>query len=149
MNRKYLPLLLLTIAVAIAASSTGCGADESAEAALTKAQYGHRANLICNHASIEGAKRAGAYASEHPNGTETGMYAYAGPPTLEKALEKLEELPLPSGNEAGIEAFIDKFEQGVKKIKKNPALIAAEPNPFNAARKLAKQYELGDCGLVP
>jgi len=150
MNRKYLASLLLFLALPIAVGVAGCGGDESAEASLTKAQYARQANLICNHASVEGAKRAGIYASEHPKGgTEVGMYKYAGPPAFGKALEKLENLPLPSGYEAGLEAFIDEFETGVETIRTDPSSIVAQPNPFDPARKLAKKYGLGDCAVIP
>jgi len=153
MIHRYLAPGILLAALSAFLGLTGCGSDEQAEASLTPAQFGKKASLICNRASSEGFKKAGIYVSQHAGGraggSEKEMFEQAGTTTFEQALRELQVLPVPSGIEPGIEAYFEEFEAALEEVRKEPLLLAAQPNPFEAARRLAKKYDLGDCGAIP
>jgi len=137
--------LLLT-----ALAGSGCGGDDSAEASLPKKEFLKRAKAICAGAEKEQVKIAIAYTKHHPNAQEEDLIEPAGLPPLEKQLEKLTVLGLPSGGAAEVEAFLDEFETALEQGKEDPAsLLRSKENPFNQANKLAKEYGIKGCEGAP
>jgi hypothetical protein len=142
------PLVALSLLPSFGA--VGCGGGEEAQAALTKAQYRQRANLICNSASQEQFQLGGEYIAAHPNAGQADAVEPALLPPLEKQLQKLQALPVPSGYEAQIESFLMALEEGLEAGKADPqSLLSKQSNPFDKANALGAKYQLGDCSGNP
>jgi hypothetical protein len=149
-NRQITGALLLVLSLlAASVAAGGCGSAGEAQAAPTKEQYQKQASKICSRASNDIYKKAGDYLSQNPQGSKAELYRRAGVPPLEQAYEDLKALPVPREDEAGIEAFIEKFSEAVEKVTDDPSMIVGHPNPFSGARRLAKKHQLGDCGVLP
>jgi hypothetical protein len=150
MIRKYPVLAFALAALAAFISIAGCGADDSEEASLTKAQFAKQADLICSDAANEQAEKAAVYLKKHPKADEAEMMGPVAVPPLEKELGELQELGLPRGHEAEAEAFIEEFEKALGEFKEDPeAAVSPGGNPFEKATRLAEKYEYGDCSQSP
>jgi hypothetical protein len=147
-NKCIVALFILPALVAMCAIS-GCGSDEPTEASLTKAQYRHQTDVICTNASVELSEGATNYISEHPEGNQADLVKKAGLPPLEKALQKLQDLPASDGYQAETSAFIEQFETALERTREEPLLMVAQPNSFEEANRIAAKYRFGECELIP
>jgi hypothetical protein len=147
---RSLPAIAL-LALVAPLGAEGCGGGgEDAEAALTKAQFQHRANVICNKAGIEQFEKGGRYLAAHPGADESDAVKSAILPPLEKQLGELEALPVPVSYEDQIESYLAALEKGIEAGREDPdGLLQRENNPFAKANALGKKYQLGDCGVSP
>jgi hypothetical protein len=128
----------------------GCGADESAEAALSKGQFAKRADLICTKAANEQPEKAATFLDQHPNADEVDLIEPALLPPLESMVEELKKLGLPRGAEAQAQAFLDEVDKALGEVKNEPKLALDERhNPFSKANELGRKLKLGDCGQNP
>jgi hypothetical protein len=149
-NRSQILALLLLSALPLALAVAGCGADDSAEASISKAQFRKQANLICNKGSIEQYEKANRYLEDHPKAKEADLVEPAGISPLEKELEELQALGVPRGYEEEAEAFLDEFERALEELKEDPrAAVSSGGNPFEKANKLSEKYKFGDCSDSP
>lgn len=148
----------LFVAAACSFGITSCDSSDPAEGSLTKKQFANQADLICSKANNEQYKLVSTYFVEHPSLgavadlTQTQKTAVARKmllPTLQKASESLDELPAPPGFEEQADRYRAAYSKALEEVEAKPLLLAAEPGPFMESDRLAKKYELGDCGANP
>jgi hypothetical protein len=149
-GRRMAPMLVVLVVGLIGSvAATGCGGGE-AEAALTKAQFRKKANLICNKAGTEQYGLASEYFTSHPGADEAEAVEPALLPPLESELRELQALSVPAAYEGQIKGFLRALEEGLQAGKKDPqGLLSKQNNPFDKANALSKRYQLGDCSLNP
>jgi hypothetical protein len=149
MTNKYLSLLLpLTLTAVLL--MTGCGSDESAEAAPSKRQFLERADLICEEAGKEQLGIATTYMRKHPGAEKADFVEPAAFPPLENEVEELKALDPPDGDEEEVTAFLEELEKDLEAAKKEPlSILVAGNNPFGPANKRAHDYGFVDCAIAP
>jgi hypothetical protein len=69
-------------------------------------------------------------------------------PSLEDTLQRLRDLPAPSGDEQQVTAIYDSLEEAIKELEDNPSLFVEQGvgGAFDEANRLAKAYGFEQCG---
>jgi hypothetical protein len=126
----------------------GCGGGDETTS-LSKAEFVKQANAICKEAEQE---RLNLFkqvtASVSPDASkkvrDKALHEIIVAP-YEGAAEEIESLGAPSGDEATIEALVEAMEASLRKVEKNPRLIASSTVQFAESNKMANDYGLTNC----
>jgi hypothetical protein len=146
-------------------SSTAGGGDSSGgdsssggEAAsgkpLTKAEFISKGDAICAEVPQEYNEKLTAMEKEaekekKPKPTTAESNVEAAVPPLYVAIEKLEELGPPKGDEAEIEAIISALESAAEGVEAKPSSELTGPkSPFAEFQKLSTAYGFKGCSQL-
>jgi hypothetical protein len=143
-------LLSGVLAVAILVFA-GCGGGGDETTSLTKSEFVKQANAICKEAEQERLDLFKQVAATvDPDGSkkerDKAIHDVIIVP-YEGAAKEIESLGAPSGDEAKISALVEAMEASLRKVEKNPRLIANSTVQFAEANKLANDYGLTNCVL--
>lgn len=141
-----------TIAIGIVAAACvviGCGSssDETAEAAVTKAQFIKQAEAICSKTQEQGRKARIAW--EQENGEELDFHTafkYIIGPSLEKQAEELESLQAPKGDEARLARMTANLSRGAAGFTA-AGTKSKTGSKFEAFQREAEAYGLVACRI--
>lgn len=146
------------VAVVLAIVASGCGGgggSDTAESAVTKAQFIKRGDEICRTA--QESKEQGIVAWQEKSekegkglgdfsAKELGhVYLTVALPPVKKAADELAELTPPAGD-AEAEELVESMASTVKAIEEEPTQ-GIEEGPYEAPDKLAQAYGFKVCGL--
>lgn len=145
-------MLLAIGAMAIA----GCGGgDDTATASLTKAEFVKQANAICTKNQREMEEQFELFSSKlkdragaSPNVVKAFKEEVANVaiPGLEKQIEELRALPVPSGEEENVELILERQEETLEKVKEEPE-FRTSGGPYEELNKPASDYGLTECSV--
>jgi hypothetical protein len=153
-QRRSIPFLL-AIALALSVHLAGCGdGNEESAPELTKAQFIKRADAICEQtekrqeAGLQAyAKRQGHTTSLSEEAVQEKVVLEVGLPPVERQLEELRQLSVPSDGEETVGAILAALEKAIIKAKADPhSMLEPSANPFNGSEALARSYGLKTCG---
>jgi hypothetical protein len=140
---------IIAIGIAVAACfAAGCGSsgDETAAAAVSKAQFIKQAEAVCNKTLAEG--RATRIAWEKANGKimdpEIAFRRIVGP-TLKQEAKELRTLAAPEKDEAKLARLINNLSKGADSYVTEGMKPKSTAN-FEAFQREAAAYGLGACG---
>ena len=153
-TKRLIPLLLAVLAIALVAA--GCGSSkksgESGSSKITKAEFLRKGNAICAQGNKElDAQGKKLFAGQKSKPTKAQIAEFAKKyaiPSVEKQVNGIRALGAPAGDEDKVKAILDAADEGVAKLKQDPAALAASEgsDPFAKANKLARDYGLTVCG---
>jgi hypothetical protein len=136
-----------------ALSAAGCGSSSKSSSknpttstpAITKAEFLAKGNAICTN----GNKRtyaAAAKLGKSPSKAQIIAFVEStNVPSIQSQINAIRALGAPSGDEATVTKFLDLAQSDLNKIKRNPALVAANTKPFANFAKIAHPYGLKAC----
>lgn len=150
----YKPIFLLTfVAGLVAMIATGCGGNSS----LTKAEYVKQADAICKKAEKNKKGKIEAFLQknaptpgkklslEEEAKFATDFTIRAVLPSLRTEADELDGLDSPSNEGERANAIIEGFDEMVRKLEDNPAIIAIKPDPFEKVARMARDYGFQTC----
>jgi len=150
MNKKAKSIGVLLLVLGALIAAVGCGGSDSTGASITKSQFVKKTDAICEKAEGEQLKLATEYLKKNPGTEEEELIVPAGLPPIQEQAEKIEALPVPEGDEAQIEAYLDAVDEGIKDTEANPGkALKADSNPFDKANSLAEEYGMTICAGLP
>jgi len=161
LSRLVAPLIVM---LAIAVVGVGCGDDEESSGAegsassLSEAEYVERANAVCSRSKQRLLKEMGEFTptrvKENPGKITPAATTFAesfrvvGLPAIERHVEELRGLGLPSDDEDDADAVVVAMERAVRAAKQDPPISdAAFLQQFNASAELARDYGIGACAF--
>lgn len=138
-----------TLGVTLAAGALviGCGDDEG----NPKGDYLAAGDQICAVGTFEiGRAAQQRYGQPSPPPKDAPEFAkQVIAPTLQnRVVVELRKLTPPEGDDATVDAIYDALEDGIRRLRSNPALIT-QPGvggAFDDASRLAQQYGFKQCG---
>jgi hypothetical protein len=133
-------------------SASGDSPSGSREA-ISKSQFVLKADKICQTMITETTydalpirRREEAEPDFDPDAVETMLVSTILIPDLRDAVEQLEGLGAPPGDEEQIEKFLDATREAIDDAEADPEEVAKEAGPtFAEAEDLAEAYGLGVC----
>ena len=152
MQKRLLPLLVGSVAVALFA--TGCGGSD----APTKAAYITEADALCKKADKKKQDALESYLQKAVPTARNKLSLVEAEklttevvlPALREEADELSELDVPDeeGAKKGAEAVITSFSKGLEELESNPALMAnVKTGPLSEASDLAQKYCFKVCIL--
>jgi hypothetical protein len=149
-NRKGFIIIILALS-AVAFGGAGCG-DSSEGSAVTKKEFTNRSNAICKewqlHRTELAYKNAEKYGTESLTPAEKEKTVSALLDYWDEAVENLNDLTAPSGEEAKVEALIAEMEAASDKLRQEPEnRTIGKSDPFRKANAMADAYGLRECYL--
>ena len=143
---SILGLALLAVILAVGA---GCGGSDGGEE-LTKADFVRKGNAICGKWQQARSDRFREVNSKFkPPVTqakrEKAVLTIVEP--YEDAIQGLEELDPPAGEEEKVEAMIDAAEEGWKQGQASPQTLLSSGAVFSKSNQLFKEYGLTECTI--
>jgi hypothetical protein len=134
-------------------ASGGEGGDAKSQSGpLTKKAFIKEAEAVCQKIPTTFEEKSEALAKSMQNGqkpTPAETKLKAGVPTDHLAIEELEAISPPTGDEQKVEAIIQSLENAVKGLEKNPESEFTGPlSPFAEWQKLTKAYGLSYCSQL-
>lgn len=156
-ERLTLTLTGLAAVAALALGGCGGGDDTTSTAttgdtetstasalALTKEQFIAQADAICaaGDKSLNAALQA--LGNGQPSQADLQQFAQVAVPALQEEVDAISALPPPSGDSEQITAMLNAVQNGIDKIKSDPAAIEADP--LSEASRIAQDYGLQQCG---
>lgn len=117
----------------------GCGDSDADAEPLTKAEFVKQANAICFKASEE----VGDEVREDKESDLISATAVA----LQKDVDGIEALGVPSGDEAQIEAILDNVNKAIESIESTPKPGREANDAIVKAENQAKAYGLKSCPI--
>ncbi len=130
----------------------GAGADGGSQSGpLTKKAFIKEAEAVCRKIPTTFEEKSAALAKsmkgQKPTSAETKLKA--GVPTDRLAIEELEALSPPTGDEQKVEAIIQSLKSAAKGLEENPESEFSGPlSPFAEWQKLTKAYGLSFCSQL-
>jgi hypothetical protein len=146
-----LAISVLCAVIALTLTAVGCGGSDSD---LTKAEFLKRGDAICREINKQRDAAIRAYAAkigrpQQPPSrlAQLGIVTEAALPPIEVEARKLEELGLPSEEEAKAQAIIDGLRSAVEKTRARPASVLgkARTGPFAEVSELAEEFGFQTC----
>jgi hypothetical protein len=134
------------------ASGGEAGSAASQSGPLTKKAFVKEAEAICHKIPATYGEKSEALAKSMKNGQkpttgETNLKAAV--PADHLAIEELEALSPPTGDEQKVEAIIQALENGVKGVEEQPESELSGPkSPYAEWQKLTKDYGLSFCSQL-
>jgi hypothetical protein len=122
----------------------GCGGSSSSAESLSKPQFVREATAICADAQVERAEALKDVLDEKPELADLTSSALL---SVEEMTEELGALGPPPGDAKEVQAIIDAYEAGIKKIKADPGDLTGVLSTFTKANQLAEEYGLTDCTI--
>lgn len=124
----------------------GCGSGDDGP---TKAEFINQADAICKkaHDKLDKAFNQ-AFAGKQPSQAELNKFALQElVPTVQGEVDDVGNLDRPSGDEAQIEAIIGAAQDGVDKVKADPAVLSPQVkfDPLAKNHRLARAYGMKEC----
>jgi hypothetical protein len=144
----HLTRLALAAAVLIGLGAAGCGSGAGgttdAPATLTKVEFLAKANAICNRANRkQNAAAQSELGIEQPTAAQIMSFAKdTAIPGIRGQIKALRALGSPSPT---VTRMLNIAEQALDRVKRDPALLASESDPFANFRRLAHSYGLTAC----
>lgn len=125
---------------------------ESKSGPLSKKAFMKEAEAVCQKIPTTFEEKSEALAKSLKNGqspTPAEAKLKAGVPTDNLAIEELEALSPPTGDEQEVDAIIQSLEKAVKGLEENPESEFTGPSsPFAEWQKLTKEYGLSFCSQL-
>lgn len=144
--------VFLIALAALAALVVGCGdGDETTTASLTKPQFLTQGNALCKELETKRSNEvndiiAGLKPGEKlSDARQTQMVETIIIPNYEEAIDGLEELGAPEGDEAKVEELIKAMEKTQKTLEEDPEEAIFNVLMFEEPNKLAQSYGLNSC----
>jgi hypothetical protein len=142
--------LALAAAVLIGLGAAGCGGnagsttDDPPTATLTKAEFRAKANAICKLANRkQNAAARKEYGNNPPTTAQIMSFARnTAIPGIRDQIEALRTLGSPS---SAVTRMLNLAERALDRVKRDPALLAGESDPFAEFKRLAHAYGLTAC----
>jgi hypothetical protein len=138
---------------------SGCagGSQSASTAHITKKQWVQKAFAICRRLGHEQQRRY--FAFERSHGMKVGapgqqelerVNTILVLPFVERKINELRALSVPTGEQAKIEKILKSMEEGIRVSKAHPEWLAtptqAHPDPFTKTLELTSAYGIWDCG---
>ena len=136
--------LVLGLAAAGCGSSSSKTTSSSTIAALSKPQFLAQGNAICAKGNQSLAAADKALGNQPSKAQITTFVASAFAPNIQRQIDGLRALGIPSGEQATVTKMLDVAQADLNKIKGNPAFLASGAG-FADFVKLAHPYGLTAC----
>ncbi len=149
--RKALSALALTGASVLLLAACGSSGSDTT-ATITKAAFLKQGNAICANGNKEIDQASNEIfksvpANQQPSQAQLEEFVNGTIiPSVEGQVAAIDALPVPSGDEAQVQAILDAAQQGIEQGKQDPASLTGNGDPFAKANKLANEYGLTECG---
>lgn len=151
MSKQAFALIAAVLAAGLFVA--GCGSDDDATAdeapALTKAAFVKQADKICAASQERVAGKGSKLLEEEAKDFENEVIEVAVAPEYQTLADHVDELGVPSGDEAEVEAMVDAMHQRADMVTEDPqgflTAKGAELNKYRQALKLAREYGLKEC----
>jgi hypothetical protein len=142
--------LALAAAVLIGLGAAGCGSsagsrtDDPPTATLTKVEFLAKANAICRRANRkQNAAAQKEFDIKQPTTAQIMSFAKdTAIPGISDQIKALRALGPPSPT---VTRMLNVAERALDRVKRDPALLASESDPFANFRRLAHLYGLTAC----
>ena len=137
---------LLAVALGLVLFLAACGGGE--EETLTKADYVRKGNTVCGKWQQARGERFGALNAKFkppysPQEKKEAVLFLLGPYQI--AIDGLNELPPPSGEDQKVEKIIGAMEEGMARLRANPTVAVRSIETFKKGNELAESYGLKEC----
>ena len=151
---KFIAVLAAAAAILVIAAGCGGGSDSSDSSSVTKAQFVKEADAICTKGDKQNEKEFEEFAEEHnlSEGKEPSKEVQEEAvqdlvvPGVRQQIEEIDDLAVPSGDEAKIEEVVTSVEEGLDELEEDPTLLFKGKNPLGKGSKLAREYGMVKCG---
>ena len=152
---KLIAVLAAAAAILVIAAGCGGGSDSSSDSSsVTKAQFVKEADAICVKGDKQNEKEFEEFAKEHnlSEGKEPSKEVQEEAvqdlvvPGVRQQIEEIDDLAVPSGDEAKIEEVVSSVEEGLEELEEDPTLLFKGKNPLGKGSKLAREYGMVKCG---
>ncbi len=144
-------VMAIAATLIVGLGAAGCGSSSSSSTtsttALTKAEFLTKGNAICSRGNKTlNAAQQKAFGNKKPSQAQLTTFVKTSfTPIVQGQIDAIRALGAPSGDEATVTKMLDSAQQGLNKVKSNPALLAGGPDSFANFRKLAHPYGLTAC----
>ncbi len=118
-RRRITSWLVLPLVLSFAGLPIACGGgDETSEEAITKAQFVARANRICvKAAEVVGQRQANVFRKRPPETDEVLTFFRELGPLIHKAVDEIDAIPAPTGDEQQVAAIVDAGSEDADRIE--------------------------------
>jgi hypothetical protein len=149
------------VCVAVLVIASGCGASDN-QPSLSKKAFIVQGDAICGQTEAAQLKSLARYVKGHPearkeleqpgsSAADRGLVTTAALPPIEEAVEKLERLSMPHGDEDELQSFFDELNGAILETEEQPStfLTDAQNGPFKRADEVAARYGFQACAHLP